>query len=806
MRRLARILLRLTVAAAAAVATAAVAVGVLVWSLLPELPSIESISDIRLKVPLRIYTADNALLGEFGDERRIPISIDVVPRGLIDAILAAEDDAFYRHPGVDFAGVARAALANVLSGEPGQGASTITMQVARNYFLTREKTYTRKIKETLLAFRLEQTLTKDKILELYINKIFLGHRAYGFAAAARVYYGKTLDELDLAQIAMLAGLPKAPSRDNPLSNPDNAKKRRNYVLARMRALELIDTESFQSARSAPISASLHLAQVDVDAPYVTEMARQYMFEKYGEKAYEGGYRVHTTVHTALQEAANSALRSGILDYDRRHGYRGPLRRVVIEGDAGQDWFDAILSQVSISGDLIPAVIIAVEEKAATAYTREREIVEIPWEGLAWARQHISARRLGPKPQTAGDVVGPGDVIYVHRTQPGEWRLAQLPALEGAIVSIRPTDGAIMALQGGFDFYLSKFNRATQAKRQPGSNLKPFIYSAALEKGFTPASLVSGAPIVVADTAADEIWRPENYSRKFFGPTRLRKALSLSLNLVSVRLLRAIGTDFAIEHLGRFGFDRERLPEGLSLALGTASLTPLEVVAGYAIFANGGYRVAPYLIASVEDADGRIVEHARPATVCSHCLTPLPAENADAPRHNGAERVISTENAFLMNSLMRQVVLSGTARRALELNRNDLAGKTGTTNNFNDAWFSGFNADVATTVWVGFDKPSDLGRGEAGSKAALPIWIDYMAVALDGIPERPLLPPDSIVSTYVHADSGQAASPSDPSAFEEYFVAGTEPTATLGGAAALDRGGQAAVRTAAPSGSVTEGLF
>ncbi len=800
MRLIARIVFRLVAVTAAAGLLGAAAVGVFVWSLLPDLPSIETIRDIRLKVPLRIHTADGALIGEFGDERRIPVQIDNVPPLLVNAILAAEDDAFYRHPGVDIAGVARAAIANLRSGEHGQGASTITMQVARNYFLTREKTYKRKIKETLLAFRLEQALTKDEILELYINKIFLGHRAYGFGAAARVYYAKTVDELTLAQIAMLAGLPKAPSRDNPLTNPDNARVRRDYVLSRLYDLGHIDAATFEESRSAPLTASRHVAEVDVEAPYVTEMARRYMVERYGEQAYERGYRVYTTIQAEYQRAADAALRRGLIAYDRRHGYRGPVQHVTLSKDADREWLASVVGDVPPSNDLLPAVVIAVGDGHFKAYTRAGQVVQVDASGFAWARRHLSARKLGPQPDAAGDVVAPGDVIYVQPIAENGWRLAQIPEAAGALVSLRPADGAILALTGGFDYYLTKFNRATQAKRQPGSNLKPFIYSAALEKGFTPATLVSGAPIVVEDTSTEAIWRPENYSKRFFGPTRLRHALSLSLNLVSVRLLRAIGVEHAINHLERFGFYREQLPQGLSLALGAASLTPLEIVSGYAVFANGGYRVEPYLVATVEDRDGAVVERTVPATVCGSC--PNEVDEASSTRH--AERVISAENVFLMNSLMQQVISSGTGRRALQLARKDLAGKTGTTNNYHDAWFSGFNGDVVTTVWVGFDQPSDLGRGEAGSRAALPIWIDFMKVALQGRPEKTLAPPDSIVSTFVHSATGEAVSASHPDAYEEYFVAGTEPLPTAT-AAAYSPATEAVGRTEPPR-DVTEGLF
>jgi penicillin-binding protein 1A len=750
----------------------------------PTLPSIESLKDVRLKVPLRVYSADGSLMAEFGEERRLPVKIEQVPSMLIKAILSAEDDSFYVHKGVDFAGIARAALANLRTGEHGQGASTITMQVARNYFLSPEKTYTRKIKEILLSFKIERELSKDQILELYLNKIFLGHRAYGFASAAQVYYAKPLDELSLPEMAMLAGLPKAPSRNNPLSNPDTARERRNYVLKRMHSLDYISDATYQEATAAPLTASKHIAVLDLEAPYVAEMVRNQMVERYGQAAYTDGYRVHTTIIAKHQQATNKAVRKGLLAYDRRHGYRGAIGRISIHGEMSPDKVARQLEEYREVGELVPAVVLAIKDKAFGAYTRSGQIVTVNWEGMQWARRYIDARHRGPKPKEVGDIVRIGDVVYLRDGGQEGWELSQLPEVSGALVALRPYDGAVVALTGGFNFYHSKFNRAIQAQRQPGSNIKPFIYSAALEKGFTPATRVSGAPIVVEDVSLENVWRPENYSGKFFGPTRLRKALTLSLNLVSIRLLRAISPGFALEHLSRFGFDREKLPKNLSLALGTASLTPLEVVRGYAVFANGGFRVEPYFIDRIENGNGELVFRSEPSIVCATCPVEvdesgppvvngeLPAEAASAgPRY--APRVISAENAFLMTSIMQDVVRVGTGRRVRELGRSDLAGKTGTTNDYRDAWFSGFNSGLVATVWVGFDQPQPLGRHETGGRAALPIWVDYMRVALEGVPEKPWLPPETITTDFVNTETGQPTTPDDPDGYIEYFVTGSD---------------------------------
>ncbi len=742
----------------------AVAAGVLVYQLLPTLPSTESIGEIQLKVPLRVFTVDGQLIGEYGDYRRTPVDIEEVPPLMVRAILAAEDDRFFEHHGVDIAGIARAALANLRSGGHGQGASTITMQVARNYFLTREKTYTRKIKEILLSLRLEQELSKEEILELYVNKIFLGHRSYGFQAAALFYYDKPLSDLTVAEIAMLAGLPKAPSRSNPLSNPEAAKVRRNYVLRRMRDLEDIDQATYDAHVDAPLTASRHVSPVDVDAPFVAEMARDYIVNKYGERAYESGFQIYTTISGKDQQAANEALRRGLVAYDQRHGFRGPLGNIDPASLPDNQALSEALKAYPRSTPIEPAMVIAADSDQLQAYAPDLGQVGIDADGWSWATDDPAK------------LLKVGDIVYVAPGDgDGQWRLSQLPEVAGALVSLNPNDGAILALTGGFDYYLGKFNRATQARRQPGSNLKPFIYSAALNNGFTAATLVSGAPIVVEDPV-EGTWRPENYSGRFYGPTRVREALTSSMNLVSVRLLRAMGLPVVLDHLETFGFHREHLPRGLSLALGTATLTPLEMVSGYAVFANGGYRVEPYFIARVEDQDGQIVEYSNRVRLCPDCEVSEEAlvNDPDAIDPRYARQVLSPENTFIMTSIMRDVIRLGTGKQALELGRNDLAGKTGTTNDFRDAWFSGFNGDVVTSVWVGFDQPRSLGRSESGAKAALPIWIDYMRVALEGLPETELEVPENVVTGLVSRQTGEPVANGSADAYQEYFFMGTEP--------------------------------
>jgi len=770
--------------------------------LTPTLPSLDDLSGDRLKVPLRVYSAEGTLIAEFGEERRIPVTTREVPPQLIQAILAAEDDAFYVHQGVDFQGILRAAINNLRRGGTHEGASTITMQVARNYFLSPEKTYSRKIKEILLAFKIEREFSKDRILELYLNKIFLGSRAYGFAAAGQIYFGKTLTDLSLPEMALLAGLPKAPSRYNPMVNPESALERRGYVLRRMLKLGYINEAAFTEAMSAPVGASRHALQYSVDAPYVAEMVRQYVVGKYSESSYAEGYNVYTTIRAKDQMAAQAALRKALVDYDRRHGWRGPAGHENINRKTEAARLDELLKDYPVVGGLLPALTVHTEEKLAIAYTQDGTRVELGLPAMSWAVRYIDEDTLGPPPRKITDLLHVGDVVYLQRTEvDGEeqWKLVQLPEVEGGFVSINPADGAILALAGGFDFFRNQYNHVTLAQRQPGSGFKPFIYSAALDKDFTAASLISGAPIVIEDVSLEDEWRPEDYSRKFFGPTRLRKALALSLNLVAVRLLRAITPEYATEYMGRFGFDPSRLPKNLSLTLGTAEATPLQMASAFAVFANGGYRIEPYLITRIEDAKHNILEQANPVVVCPDCPPPKSDNPATpAPRH--AEQVITRENSFLMTSILRDTVSYGTAQAANVLNRKDLAGKTGTTNDHRDAWFNGFNSDLVGIAWVGFDQNEPLGKGETGGRAALPMWIEYMRVVLDGVPEKPLVPPPGIVTATINRETGKLTTAADPEAMQEYFREGT-----VDSGAEVVEGGSPGDAAKSPE-NVREGLF
>ncbi len=806
------------------------------YYLSPGLPSTEVLKDVRLQVPLRVYSADNRLIAEFGEMKRSPLRFGEIPPLLVSAIVAAEDDRFFQHPGVDYQGLLRAALHLLKTGEKEQGGSTITMQVARNFFLSREKTYLRKINEILLALKIERELPKEEILELYLNKIYLGHRAYGVAAAAQVYYGKPVDELTLAQYAMIAGLPKAPSTTNPVTDPKRALFRRNYVLRRMHTLGYITAAEFEEASATPITAAAHTQAAELDAPYLAEMVRAEMTDRYGRDAYTAGLRVYTTVDSKLQSAANKALRDGLLAYDRRHGYRGVEGHLTLEDEPTPEAWRQYLADYGNVGGLRPALVTAVEERGAALFIGSGETVRLEWEGLEWARPYIDDQRVGAQPKHAADILAIGDIVRIEETESG-WRLAQLPRASGALVSLRPEDGALLAVVGGFDYFHSKFNRATLARRQPGSSFKPFIYSAALENGFTPASLINDAPVVFEDSALEATWRPENYSGQFYGPTRLREALVRSRNLVSIRILRAIGLDPALDHLSRFGFDRQRLPRDLSLSLGSGSITPWELVRGYAVFANGGYLIEPYFIQRIEDANGQTVFESDPAIACEppceEAVLPTSAANGDdrhsditetsdhAPLSEAVEpgvnadgestpdetlphqprlapRTVTPQNAYLMTSMMRDVIRHGTGRQALRLGRGDLAGKTGTTNEQKDAWFSGFNGDAATSVWVGFDNARPLGAAETGARAALPIWIDFMKVALDGRPEHnPPQPPD-IVTVRIDPETGLLAPADQPDAIYEIFLADTVPRRSAVTQRAVEGG-------PAPS-AITEQLF
>ncbi|WP_456447569.1 penicillin-binding protein 1A, partial [Thiolapillus sp.] len=580
------------------IVTAALIVGGTYLHFRSELPSTENLLKIQLQVPMRIFSADGKLIAQYGEKRRDPVNYEEIPQNMVNAFLAAEDQNFFHHYGIDPAGLARAAVTLALTGHKKQGGSTITMQVARNYYLTRKRTFTRKIREIFLALHIEQALSKEQILELYLNKIYLGHRAYGIKAAAQVYYGRPLDQLTLAETAMIAGLPKAPSNYNPVTNPERAKLRRNYVIGRMLALGYITPEQAAKAKAAPVTASLHHAEVEVEAPWIAEMVREKLVKDFGPETYTSGLNVYTTVSSKLQTAANEGLRKALEDYDRRHGWRGAEKHYDVLPEEEPD-LDELLSETTPIHELQPAIVTTVEEKSASVYLGKGQHLQLEWRGLSWARPYIDESHRGNKPRKAADILQNGDLVRVRKktNDKGEswWELAQVPTVEGALVSLNPANGALNALVGGYDFHTSKFNRATQARRQPGSGFKPIIYSAALEAGFTAASVINDAPVVMESNGDDETWRPENYSGKFYGPTRLRWALTKSRNLVSIRLLRSMGIKYALEHARRFGFDPEQLPHALSLALGSGEVTPWQMARAYAVLANGGYLIEPYFI-------------------------------------------------------------------------------------------------------------------------------------------------------------------------------------------------------------------
>ena len=776
----------LKVVLAMLVLTLASVVGLYVY-LEPRLPSIDDLKDVQLQVPLRAYSTNGGLISEFGEKRRSPKSLADIPEKLRQAFLAAEDDRFYEHPGVDYQGILRAAMNLATTGERGQGGSTITMQLARNLYLTSEKTYTRKLSEILLAFKIEQVLSKDQILELYLNKIYLGNRSYGVAAAAQVYYGKLLADLDLAEMAMIAGLPKAPSAFNPVINPDRATIRRDYVLGRMHTLGYITEQEQIAARELPSNARLHDTPIDVSAAYVAEMVRAEMVSRFGEDAYTTGLRVYTTIDTRLQEAANASLRNTLLEYDQRHGYRGAERTISIEEGAEletlyPEW-DRQLDELGEYGNLLPALVTKLAEKSVQVYLKGATVLELPWESMSWAAPYKSASAIGVAPEKVADVVKLGDVIRVYKDANNVWHMGQIPEAQGALVAVDPNDGAIRALVGGYDFYRSKFNRAVQAKRQIGSSIKPFIYTAALEKGFTAASIINDAPVVFQDAALEGAWRPENYGSEFHGPTRLREALVNSMNLVSIRLLRAIGIGYATDSLNRFGFRGDLMPQDLTLALGSGVQSPLELAGGFSVFANGGYKVNTWFIQRIEDMNGKVLFEADPVVACVPCAMqkrgkPMPV-STDAGLDTGlpkqAGRVVEDRIVYVMNSMLQEVITRGTARRARALGRNDLMGKTGTTNDQRDAWFNGFNRSMVAVSWVGFDEQQkQLGSYETGGKAALPMWMDFMRTALEGVPEKLMERPDNLVTVKINPETGELAGANDKTAIFETFSAEQAP--------------------------------
>ena len=775
--------------------------------LVPNLPSIENLEDTQLQVPLRVYDKNEVLLAEFGEHRRIPVAFEDVPKYIIDAFVSAEDSQYWTHFGVDLQALMAAAYQLITTGKKTRGGSTITMQMVKNYFFSSEKTYTRKLNEILLALKVERELSKEKIMELYLNKIYLGHRSYGLAAAAQVYYDKSLNELSLAEAAMIAGLPKAPSKYNPIINPERALIRRNHILGRMNILGYIDDEQYALAIEEEVTAELHATRTVADAHYVAETIRAELFETYGDDVYKTGLKVYTTIDGELQGAANSALRGALLDYNRRHGYRGVIDNIdlsLVEDDPFEEDF---VSDERI-GNLRKGVVLLVNELSATVLISNYEQVEVLFKGgVDWAGEYIRVNRQGKKPTTVADVLALGDVVWLEQRDES-WLLADVPRVQGALVSLDSGNGAIRAMVGGFDFFQNKFNRAMQAKRQPGSNFKPFVYSAALEKGFTAASLINDAPVVFDDDSLETAWRPENYSGRVYGPTRLREGLVKSRNLVSIRILRSVGLRFATDYAQKFGFLREDMPYDLSLALGSGAFSPLEIARGYAVFSNGGYLIDPYLINRVESGSGQVVFENIPRIVCDDCVIDRPIEKETVVENDPttdpeaatlavedalieknaiqyAPQVITAQNAFIMRSMMREVVKRGTAVRAKALGRSDIGGKTGTTNDQVDAWFSGFNNQVATTAWVGFDNQQSLGSRETGGRAALPIWIEYMRSALNGMPQNLEQQPDNMITVKIDAETGKRAGLDTVNSRFEIFRAANAPKELVVSAGARD---------------------
>ncbi len=805
----------------------------------PSLPSVESMRNVELQVPLRVYTRNGDLIAQIGAERRIPVNYAQIPLVIKQAFLAAEDDRFFQHHGIDYLGLLRAIAVDITTGQRAQGASTITMQAARNMFLTFDKTWRRKLEEAFLTYRMEHEFTKEQIFGLYLNVIFFGERAYGVAAAAQTFFGKPLDELTLAQAATLAGIAQVPSRYNPIVNPQYAKIRRTYVLRRMRELGFITPEAAAAANAEPIDATEHGPAYDVEAPYVAEMVRQEMLRRFGPRAETAGYEVYTTIDGRLQSAANRAVRLGLIEYDRRYGYRGPAGRADLSRGAAPEQLEALLDPYPTIGLLTPAVVVSVADTSAEIFVKALGSQTLGWEGLSWARKSQGDEPPGPMPKSAADVVARGDVVYVVTDGQHFAQLAQVPEAQAALVALDPHDGGVAALVGGFDYYANKYNRAVQAQRQPGSGFKPFLYSAALEDGFTPASILLDAPIVMDDPGMEQIWRPENSERDFRGPMRLREALEWSRNLASIRLLRQMGIKYASDYVTRFGFDRTGLPQNLTLALGTLQVTPLQMAAAYAIFANGGFRVDPYFIDRIEGPTGEPIWQAEPRIACAQCeqpadltslgkppgspgtaaatpaaaptattaptapasATPLSGASPADPFHSMsasdlltaadairggrgglppdrlAPRVISPQNDYLMTDIMADVIKHGTGQRALALHRTDLAGKTGTTNQSRDAWFNGFTKDLVATVWVGYDQERSLGETEEGARTALPIWIYFMHEALQGVPEEHRAMPDGLVTLRISPTTGRLVSVENPEGILETFMVNHLPAAS-----------------------------
>lgn len=761
----------------------------------PNLPDADTLRDVKLQTPMKVMSNDGRLIGQFGEQKRSPLQFDEIPSDFVNALLAAEDDQFFEHGGVDLLGLARAVSELIATGRKRSGGSTLTMQVARNYALTLEQTFLRKFNEILLALEVERVLTKEEIFELYVNRIFLGHRSYGFEAAAQTYYGKSLSELSLPQHAMLAGIPKAPSRNNPLSNPERAKIRRDWILGRMASLGMIDEAARDRSRASPVVATYSGLRVEVEADYIAEMVRKEMLSRFGNGAYSDGYVVYTTVDGNAQLAARQALINGLRTYDKRHGWRGPERQLppLQEEDESQlqERWRLALAEMPIIVDLLPAIVTEIDETGANVLSKSGQQQRLQWQDdLKSIRRYRTENLTSSAAESIEDLLSVGDLIRIEQDpEKGTYRLAQVPRAQAALVALNPSDGAIRALVGGMGFELSKFNRATQARRQPGSNFKAFLYAAALEHGITPATLINDAPIVLDNLSSDEIWRPENDSGRFYGPTRLRNALTYSRNLVSIRVLQRLGLNRFIDYVEQMGFNTEGMARNLTLALGTHAYTPLDIAAGYAIVANGGFRVEPYLIARIEDATGSVIYEADPWVACPACgeiapkdeealrmediLQPVNSDIREAPQ------VMDPRASYLMSSMLGDVIKRGTGRRARVLERSDIAGKTGTTNGPRDAWFSGFNPDLVATSWVGFDDYSLLGKREFGGTAALPIWIDFMREALPKEQSSPNMP-SGVVRLRIDRKTGRRVTGTPEGSVYEYFFEEFLPTQTSDG--------------------------
>ncbi len=784
----------------------------------PALPSVDAMRNVEMQVPLRVYTRDGQMIAQIGEQRRIPVTYDQIPQLVKHAFLAAEDDRFFQHHGIDFLGLARASMVDLMTHGRTQGASTITQQTARNMFLTLDKTWRRKVQEAFLSYRMEHYFTKQEIFGLYLNVIFLGQRSYGVAAAADTFFGKSLDQLTVAEAATLAGLPQAPSRYNPAVNPQAARARRSYVLRRMHDLGFIDDATYAQANAEPVRTHPRSPLATLDAQYVAEMARQEVLRRFGAKALSSGLNVYTTLDSRLQAAANRAVRLGLIEYDRRYGWRGAVAHIKVDADAGLAALQDALDDYDAVGPLTPSVVVSVSGQSAQVYAKDLGMQLIDWQGLAWARKSV-AGGVGPAPRQAADVLSAGDVVYIFTDGIHTAQLVQIPEAQAALVALDPTDGAVSALVGGFDYFSNKYNRAVQARRQPGSGFKPFLYSGALEDGFTAASVLPNSPLVLEGNDMETAWRPKNSEGTFSGPTRLREALAKSLNLVSIRLLRAVGIGYTTNYVTRFGFDKASLPQNLTLALGTLQVSPLTLAGAYATFANGGFRVTPYYIDRIEDRNGKVLYQPVRPIACSECeqqasLQDVPLNDAspatltaadavrggpvDLPAAALAPRVISPQNDWIMTDMMADVIRHGTGRRALVLNRTDLAGKTGTTDDARDAWFNGFNSRLETTVWVGYDSEKSLGESEEGARTALPIWVRFMREALKGLPEEHPPMPDGLVTLRISPETGMLVGADNPDAMMETFMVNHLPTSEAATAGRTQAGAQAGAQAGGDS--------